>query len=160
MAIAVMLCIAGCTDTVTSDSVDRTNAQAASDPQTCSAISYDETTGVISIDPAIDAAEKRGFYMSLGSVWVEVLGHVNGRCVFEYTSEIEGGYTVYRCQVSAAATSPSIQINDGLPETSFNLDECEIVRTGNVFMDMEKWPPPGTKGPSKPMQTDDPSGRR
>lgn len=84
----------------------------------------------------------------LGSVCVTVQGVKDDACVFEYMFEIEGGYTVHLCQVPRSAGEVSVRWTwkpnpDGLGghehmATSFATERCEVVKTGNVFEDLDK----------------------
>ena len=69
--------------------------------------------------------------------------------MFDYTCEIEGGYTTYRCRLPADAPPATIQLPGGAtdPTTSFDLNRCRIVRTGNVLLagvDVDYDDPPKT----------------
>lgn len=121
--ILLLLLLAGCSRSI---------------PSTGPAISFDEASGVITINPAVDSKRKISYGFPLGSVTVETLGHKEGELLFEYTHEVEGGYTVYLCRVPVSGQLVTIRLpkgGDTEPETSFDLEDCEFVRRGSVFFD-------------------------
>jgi len=65
----------------------------------------------------------------LGSQTVVVHGIKNDQCVFDYTSEIEGGYQEYHC-----AVAPSIQ---WVRPAEYAPSACTKTRSGNVLMEAE-----------------------
>lgn len=102
------------------------------------AISFDEATRVITLNPAVDSKRKIGYGFPLGSVTVETLGHKEGECLFEYTHEVEGGYRVYLCRVPVSGSPVTIRLPQGgdtEPVTSFDLEDCEFVREGNMLLE-------------------------
>lgn len=102
------------------------------------AISYDESTRVLRIDPAVDAKQKISYGFPLGSVTVETLGHKDGQLRFEYTHEVEGGYQVYLCKVPVDGPPVTIELptgGDTEPVTSFDLENCEFIREGNMLLE-------------------------
>jgi hypothetical protein len=88
------------------------------------------------------ATEGRGTIgLGLGSASVELGGHEGGCCVFDYTFEIEGGYTTYRCRVPLSAPSVVVEaVSDYEVATSFDLADCEVIKRGNLH---EEWSPKG-----------------
>ena len=121
--ILLLLLLAGCSRSI---------------PSTGPAISFDEASGVITINPAVDSMQKISYGFPLGSVTVETLGHKEDELLFEYTHEVEGGYTVYLCRVPVTDQPVTIQLpkgGDTEPRTSFDLEDCELVRRGSVFFD-------------------------
>ncbi|QDT20993.1 hypothetical protein [Gimesia chilikensis] len=109
-----------------------------STPSPGPAISFDEASGVITINPAVDAKRKISYGFPLGSVTVETLGHKEGELLFEYTHEVEGGYTVYLCRVPVTDQPVTIELpkgGDTEPKTSFDLEDSKFVREGSVFFD-------------------------
>lgn len=69
---------------------------------------------------------------------METLGHKEGELLFEYTHEVEGGYTVYLCRVPVSGPLVTIRLpkgGDTEPRTSFDLEDCGFVRRGSVFFD-------------------------
>lgn len=107
------------------------NAQSS---QHASAFNFEETTGTISLDTRIPPRQKRRFDIGLGSVTLETIEIQDRNLTFQFTSELEGGYTMYECTVPVSASPVTIMVNtDGSPgETSFDLAECRVVKTGNV----------------------------
>lgn len=102
------------------------------------AISFDQATGVITVNPAVDSKRKIGYGFPLGSVTVETLGHKEGELLFEYTHEVEGGYTVYLCRVPVSGPLVTIRLpkgGDTEPVTSFDMKDCEFVRSGNMLLE-------------------------
>jgi len=72
-------------------------------------------------------------YIGLGSASIHLRGHEDGYCVFDYTFEIEGGYTTYRCRVPLSEPFVAIEaLNNEEVSTSFDLTRCEIIKRGNV----------------------------
>ena len=51
--------------------------------------------------------------------------------------EVEGAYTVYECEIPISDELVIFEIDpSGVPgQTSFNLDECETIKSGNVHFD-------------------------
>lgn len=87
----------------------------------------------VSFDPKACAEGETQLRWMLGSVHVKILGHKDGQCVFEFTREIEGGYTVYRCQVPVDGPPVTIEVGGAkLVQTPFPLNRCEIIRRGTV----------------------------
>lgn len=94
----------------------------------------------LSFDPKTCTRGEAGFDWSLGSVRVKVLGHKKEHCLFDFTEEVEGGYTVYRCRVPL--DSGPVTIEEGTVQngestatgivTSFVKGD-HIVRRGNFF---------------------------
>lgn len=103
-------------------------------PSGGSPITFNADQGIITIDPKADARDKRQFGMAMGSITVETFGHDKGEFVFEYTCEIELGSATYRCRIPADGPPATIEIPKGgnVPKTSFDLEKCEVVRTGNL----------------------------
>lgn len=138
--IVAMLFIVGCNKKkkyVTNAPPSRQSAISVRNYTQPSGISFDETSGVITIGTVVNAKDRRRFDFAFGSVTVEIIGHDNDKCVFEYTCEIEGGYTTYRCCVLISGPQVTIQIpKNGIDiKTSFGLDKCEIVRTDKMHFE-------------------------
>ena len=106
----------------------------ASPTQRESAFDYDEAAGVVSLFTDVPPPAFRAFGLGQGSITLETIEARNGELTFRYTPEIEGGYTVYECVVPISSRPVTIKVNtDGTPgETSFDLAECRIVKTGNL----------------------------
>jgi hypothetical protein len=102
----------------------------------------------IKIDPMGCAEESRTLPWSLGSASIRVLGHKDKKCHFEYTIEVEGGYTIYDCAVPR--DGPLIMIKETSSQdsddygarrdvrTSFSLKACETRKSGNFFQEFRK----------------------
>lgn len=102
-----------------------------------------------------DPKSSNTFYWGLGSEGVNVLGMRAGKCVLQISSEIEGGYSVRECEIDP--TSGDINIEEKCTpdkgdygmrcgvHRSFDLSKCKIIKNGNVFEDMDKWPTPSNK---------------
>lgn len=58
---------------------------------------------------------------------------------FEFTHEVEGGYTVYRVEVPTDSGTVEIRAEPDGAEvaTSFDLQHATIVRKGNVHFDAD-----------------------
>lgn len=76
-------------------------------------------------------------WLPLGSAAISVVDGNNESCTFEYSFEIEGGYTVSRCEALPGTTLGINVLDDDLVETSFDTAQCEAVRMGNVFWDLQ-----------------------
>ena len=96
----------------------------------------------LSFVPATCPPGKAQFAWGLGSVHVEVLQSSLEECHFEFTSEVEGGYTVYRCSVPLAQPRVEISIRNGDIATSFDLTNAKIVRRGNLHEEPGPTVPP------------------
>ena len=129
--VLLLLLLTGCAQDVPTDRLSSNSARGT-------AISFDEATGVITVDPAVDSKRKISYGFPLGSVTVETLGHKEGELRFEYTHEVEGGYTVYLCRVPVSGPLVTIRLpkgGDTEPVTSFDLEDCDFVRQGNVLLE-------------------------
>jgi hypothetical protein len=92
----------------------------------------------IRFDPKSCTQGRGQFFWGLGSCAVKVLGREGGRCVFEYTQEIEMGATVYLVRVPVDSGPVTVKIESVTergstfpwPVTSFPLDEARVVRRG------------------------------
>lgn len=142
LAIGAILCLSGCTEKaapVAASPQPETpgdSAAPAKAPGSGSPITFNADQVIISIDPKADARDKRQFGMAMGSITVETLGHDDGQFVFEYTCEMELGSATYRCRIPVAGPPATIEVPEGgnVPKTSFDLEKCELVRTGNLLL--------------------------
>jgi hypothetical protein len=102
-----------------------------------SAFHYDNASGIISLDTRVSPRQSRRFDIGQGSITLETIEMNNNQLTFQYTREIEGGYTIYECTVAVSASPVTIKVNrDGTPgDTSFDLSQCRVVKTGNVHWD-------------------------
>lgn len=104
------------------------------------------TKDAITIDPRVCTQGTGTLFFGLGSVQVRVVGQQDGQCVFEYTLEVEGGYTTWRCRVPVSDGPIVIQRNSNGAEpqkwvkTSFDLEKCEKIETGNVHLGLSTRP--------------------
>ncbi|MFG0261657.1 MAG: hypothetical protein ACF788_04630 [Novipirellula sp. JB048] len=140
--LSLLLTLASCcgqsrnTPTVVSSATNEKTdlSQQADLSQQVRAFDFDEAVGTISLDTRVPPRQRRRFDIGLGSVTLETIKTEDGKLTFQYTPEIEGGYTLYECTVPVSASPITIQVNqDGTPgETSFDLTECRVVGTGNV----------------------------
>jgi hypothetical protein len=103
-----------------------------------SAIQVEKGKG-LTFDPRTCTSGQALVYWSFGSTSVKVLGHKDGQCVFELTTEVEGGYKVYLCKVPVDGGPVKIEVGVK-PKTSFPLDKCKVIRGGNVIS-RSKWVP-------------------
>lgn len=96
------------------------------------------TKDAITIDPTVCTRGTGTLFFGLGSVQVKVVGQQEGQCVFDYTLDVEGGYTTWRCRVPVSDPPVVIQRNsDGAEfqkwvKTSIDLSKCEKIEAGNV----------------------------
>lgn len=102
-----------------------------------SAFHYDETRQIIYLDTQIAPGQSRQFGIGLGSITIQTLSVTNKQLTFHYTPEVEGGYTIYECQIPVSPTRVEFRINsDGTPgKTSFDLSKCKVVRKGNILLE-------------------------
>ncbi len=114
--------------------VASTVSENAESSQQVSAFDFDEAAGMISLDTRIPPRQRQRFDIGQGSVELETIEMKGNNLTFQYTPEIEGGYTSYECIVPVSASPITIKVNtDGTPgETSFDLTDCRVVKTGNV----------------------------
>ena len=77
----------------------------------------------------------------LGSIEVNVLGREDDLCVFDYTDEVEGGYTIYRCRVPVTEKSVSIRSEGAGIATSFSLKDAHVLHRGNLLLEIggDRW---------------------
>jgi hypothetical protein len=81
---------------------------------------------------------------------VRVLGLEEDTCVFEYSSEIEGGYVRYRCSASTSDSMVVVEVvtrpdvgdygSRSWPRESFNVKDCELVESGSLWMEADQRP--------------------
>lgn len=95
---------------------------------------YDQAGGRITLDSTAPPGQKRRFDLGQGSITIETIRSDDGSLVFQYTPEIEGGYTVYECKVPIGQEPVVFRVNrDGTPgEPSFDLSKCKRLRMGNL----------------------------
>lgn len=92
----------------------------------------------ITFDPKSCKTGRGQFFWALGSVAVKVLGQRDGCCVFEYTAEVEMGWTVYEVRVPVDSGPVVIEVAtlvDGTSSyqgvrTSFPLRKAKVLRRG------------------------------
>lgn len=102
--------------------------------QHVSAFDFDEEAGMIYLDTRIPPRQRQRFDIGLGSITLETVEVKNSTLTFQYTPEVEGGYTIYECSVPVSQGRITVKVNpDGTPgRTSFDLAECRVVKTGDV----------------------------
>jgi hypothetical protein len=105
----------------------------------------DKERHLITIDPNQCTSGTASFNWAIGSVRVDIVGRQQGQLVFDYTDEMEGGYTKYRCRVpirSQPVTIRAVDRRDPNPgdfgirpgiETSFSTKDCEVIESGNLL---------------------------
>lgn len=102
----------------------------------------------LSFDPRTVMRGQAGFGWGLGSVGVAILGREDGFCIFNYTDEVEGGYTIYRCRVPLDKPVRIYEDNGGIV-TSFPLDEAKLIGGGNILLPRDDPPGPQFKMPQR-----------
>jgi hypothetical protein len=114
--------------------VSSTNNENAQSTQQVCAFDFDEAAGIIFLDTRIPPRQCRRFDIAQGSATLETIEMKDNCLTFQYTPEIEGGYTIYECTVPVSASPITIKVNkDGTPgATSFDLAECRVVKSGNL----------------------------
>lgn len=92
--------------------------------------------------PSACKAGSAVLWLGLGSASVKLLGHADGHCVFDYTFEIEGGYSTYRCRVPLSTERVTIEaVGSSEVRTSFDLKGCKLLKTGNMLLEAAATPP-------------------
>ncbi|MEZ5943093.1 MAG: hypothetical protein R3C18_17000 [Planctomycetaceae bacterium] len=101
------------------------------------AFKYDEAVGIITLDTRVAPGQKAMFGLGLGSITLETVSVADGELTFLYTPEVEGGYTVYECVVPISSEPVTVHVApDSTPgETSFDLQKCKIIRSGNLLLE-------------------------
>ncbi|MEX2214707.1 MAG: FKBP-type peptidyl-prolyl cis-trans isomerase [Phycisphaeraceae bacterium] len=99
----------------------------------------------LTFDPRTVLRGNAGFGWGLGSVQVNILGRDGDACVFDYTDEEEGGFTIYHCRV-ALDQAVMIGVKNGSIVTSFALKDAKVIGGGNVLL------PPQGKVPGLAVQ--------
>lgn len=105
-----------------------------------------ESKNSLTINLEVCQPDEGGFPWGLGSVHVTIKGIQNGFCVYEYTSEIEGGYSKYECKLPTSQKTASISeagkpdIGDygtrlGIKQTFDLENDCKQIKSGNYFLD-------------------------
>ncbi len=109
----------------------------AESPKQVSAFEFNQAEGIITLNTRIPPRQRRRFDIGQGSVTLETIGMEDSKLTFQYTPEIEGGYTVYECTVPVSPALITIRVNtDGTPgDTSFDLAKCKVIRNGSVLLD-------------------------
>jgi hypothetical protein len=102
-----------------------------------SAFRLDKTKQVIYLDTQIAPGQRRRFDIGQGSITIETIRVTDKRLTFQYTLEVEGGYTIYECTVPVSPTPVEFTINSGgTPgKTSFDLEKCKLIRSGNLLLE-------------------------
>jgi hypothetical protein len=99
----------------------------------------------LSFDPKTCTEGYGHVFFFSGSFAVQVIGHKDGQCRFEFTYEIEGGYTVYLGQVPVNGGLVTIDAQGPL-ETSFPWKSLTILRGYSFFSDWQWLPLLGAEG--------------
>lgn len=79
-----------------------------------------------------------------GHIWVETLGHSEGYSVFDYGSELEGGYSVRRHRLPISQQRANVQVgaNRYAPDrpltASFDITQSKLVRFGNSWSEVSQ----------------------
>ncbi|MBM79541.1 MAG: hypothetical protein CMJ78_02970 [Planctomycetaceae bacterium] len=116
-----------------------------SEPPTPTTITV--TKEELRFDPKTVKPSKATLGWGLGSGTVEVLGREAGSCLFEYTDEIEGGYSVYKVSVPVDSGPVWVRYENSIDYgtytesgllTSFSLEKARKVRTGNLHEGLEQ----------------------
>ncbi len=68
-------------------------------------------------------------YLPLGSRTWKIIGSQGGECVTEYTEEVEGGYTTYRCLLALQHDDIDTQL------ANIDLASCQKVKSGNLLLE-------------------------
>ncbi len=86
----------------------------------------------LEFDPATAAPGQAGFGWGLGSSSVNIIGRRDGQCLFDYSSEVEGGWILYRVSVPVDGPPVKVYEDNCAIVTSFSLAEAKELRQGNV----------------------------
>lgn len=73
--------------------------------------------------------ERRDMVYGLGSKNITVKGVKENNCIFEYTDEMEGGYTTYECSIANSITEV---IPSGIDVDNY----CSIIKSGNMLQEL------------------------
>lgn len=92
----------------------------------------------LAFHPGTCVRGKAGFGWGLGSVQINIHGREHGFCIFDYTSEVEGGISVYRCRAPVNGPRIKIYVDNGSIATSFSLEKAKLIRSGNVHFRSEQ----------------------
>lgn len=71
----------------------------------------------------------------LGSTSLEITKNTSADCEMELSNEIEGGYTIYLCQIPKFLTSLTLEITNYGTDFASIKKYCQIKKTGNTFLD-------------------------
>ena len=91
----------------------------------------------LTFQPATCMRGQARFGWGLGSVEVNILGRQRDSCVFHFTEEVEGGYTVYECRVPIDGPVVRIYESNGGISVSFSLPDAKVLRRGNLLIDAD-----------------------
>jgi hypothetical protein len=95
------------------------------------AFKLDKTKGILFLDTRVAPPQRQRFDIALGSVTLETIGVKDGKLIFHYKPEVEGGYTVYECTVEVSPTPVTFDISKGVPgATSLDLKKCKVIGQG------------------------------
>jgi len=108
---------------------------------------FQKTDDMIQFDPHWCTVRSATIGFGLGSASVSLEGIQDGKCVFTYMHEVEGGYSRYLCKVEQS-DDPVLIKPTGLIEvqTSFDLDNCDLLGSGNMLLEMRKQSDDGEDG--------------
>lgn len=132
----VFVCGCGPSDNASIQKPNVTKAVVDSSPKT-SAFRFDEQNLVIYLNTQIAPPQSQRFDIGQGSITLETLHVKDNKLTFQYTPEIEGGYTIYECTVPVSSAPLEFKItSDGIPgATSFSLENCKKIRSGNLHFE-------------------------
>lgn len=127
--------IAGCNQAEPSTNHAEIAIDRSSTPE--SPFTFDETNARVLLDTRIPPKQRRRFDIAQGSITIETVAAINGLLTIHYTPEVEGGYSVYECNLPISDEPVVFEIDSsGLPgKTSFNLNDCKTIKTGNLHFD-------------------------
>ena len=135
LSIVVLGTLAGCMwGQPSANQVDNSSEEPASSQ---SAFTFEERMSRILLDTRIAPAQRRRFDIGQGSITIETVANSDGILTFQYTPEVEGGYTVYECKIPISDEPVIFEIHpSGVPgKTSFDLDECKMIKAGSLHFD-------------------------
>lgn len=76
-------------------------------------------------------------YVGFGSTYLTIKKDLGNTCEIEISNEVEGSYTVYRCNIPKSIGKMSIAINIYGSDFSSILQYCKEIKSGNVLMELQ-----------------------
>ena len=102
-----------------------------------SAFKFEKLKSRILLDTRVAPGQRETFWIGLGSMTIETISANSGMLTINYTPEEEGGYTVYECNLPISDEPVVFEIDPAeVPgKTSFDLNDCKVLKTGNLLLE-------------------------